>query len=142
MEFTEEIKELARRLRFKEDWVSPVGGWTVSVTGGVVGLAAAPFTPLPWYGIFLLPCVMAVGCLFAWYALRELYWRWGSRRKIGLCFDGHKTPPDDWVEVRTELARMFANSQLDSMVCIKVFPPSMIATDPSWERTEKKYKLT
>lgn len=89
-----------------------------------------------------MPPSVSLLAVLIWFIARGIYWRSGGGRKIGLAFDGFRIPPDDWVEVRKELAGLFENPPLQTRVSLRIFPSTMIATEVRWKRTLQRYRLS
>jgi hypothetical protein len=135
-----QLRDLLQTLKYRENWVNPRAAWTLAPIGCVIGCVSF-LGDLPFLAKVLSPLLLALGFVVIWWIAREIYWRTGTGKRIGLCFDGGAHPPDDWVEVRNELAKVFENTSLNSKVSLRVFPPSMTDTQPRWERTERRFRL-
>lgn len=142
MPFLGEVKALTVGLRFRENWISAAGGWAVSGIFGLCGAAMDTALPFNALGKILTPVICFVLGGSVWWSTRYVYWKSGSGRKIGLSFDGYKTPEDDWVEVRTELHHLFENSAINRRVTFRIFPSYMTATEPRWASAERRYGLS
>lgn len=140
------IVGLARGLRYRENWVTAAGAWTLVVLvflvtwGAIAAVAPAPGLPVFWR--ILLTFAAGCAALPVWLIGRQIYWRTGKGRRIGLSYEGYRLPPDDWAEIRRELGYLFEHGSLDKKVSIKVFPGVMTATEPRWQRTEHTYRLS
>jgi hypothetical protein len=149
-----QIREIAAGLRYPENWVSSVGAIALATILFLVASAVTPLLPVeflnairvpqPWVWLVrpIVAIVLPALGLLGWVVAREIYWRSGSGVRIGVSFEGYKVPPDDWVQVRREIRHLLENAHLSRRVKIRVFPGSMSATQPRWERTKRKYGLS
>lgn len=133
------MPRLTAPLRYAEHWVARGGGLLVSFLAGAVAVAAAFAFKLHWSlelaafpGVFVL-------FLALWWVARELYWHSGRGRKVGVVYDGHGVPIDDWVRTRKEFTRLVEEGKLDRHISLRLLPAPMIATHQRQLKISRKY---
>ncbi len=142
MSFFEDIKGAADALRYPETWVTraallPILGVTSILSEGILTLLRVPSIHQLW----TTASAMVISFLI-WFLGREVYWRTGGGRRVGICYDGYKVPLDDWAETRKELAALCASFPPEQRVRLKLVPKTLIGTtDESWAKAEEKYRL-
>jgi hypothetical protein len=122
-----------------DSWVDRSSGLIIAALLALTSWLISYELRLEWYLQCLIPLAGFPLFLLLWFLARELYWRRGKGRKIGICYEGFKVPIEDWVKTRQELRKLFRANQLTRKISLRHIPSSHIENQEIWERTERKY---
>jgi hypothetical protein len=108
-----EFLDLCSRFRHPDYWVTFNGGVWLVVCCTLAAFATIENTSYATFKYELCAgVVISLSVIALWYFAREAYWRWGTRHKVGVAYEGYRVPWDDWTRTRTELKRLLDDGAL------------------------------
>lgn len=135
-----QIPILLNDLRYREQWVTNRGGRIFSILVAIITYAVVnqintlnSNSPL-LFSLLSLPLSWSI-----WFCLRAIYLRFGRRSKIGITYEGHRVPLDDWCYTRNKLYQLFKDGTLRKRVSLRLLPEKFCNSDLKRQNARDKY---
>ena len=137
------MNELLSRIlsiRHVEQWINRSATPTVITIGILIGVLAAVYLSniLLVIPVILLSMVL---CLVSRHIIREIYLRTGHGAKIGIAYDGHGVPLDDWLRAKRKLRGLLRDNSAEPIASIRILPRHVVESDRARSRTIRRYGL-
>lgn len=133
-----------RNLQYPEQWITGIGCTSAMVIATSVAMAVVELIPSDNRSLLgiLIPIVSTPIITFAiWWAGRHLYFKSGSGRRIGIAFDGHRFPIEDWVRTRRRLSDLCNDTTVEQHLTLRLIPSRYCSTPDRTKRTQEALRL-
>ena len=135
------LREAIQHIRYPHQLVYQRAGVAVGLAcSALVAAFVVPGMPTWWLKVPLPTATFPITYLL-WWIGRELYWRSGRDRKVGVCFDGHRVPIEDIAETVRCFRRLAHTRDLRERIALRFLPATAVADETALQRTLKRFGL-